>query len=115
MSGSYREETAKHKAARQASLAVDAPRTRGVPNRRNTKRWCHGKVGVEHKLVVKPYAEVKGELGFRDIFKGWLIQYCVECGKNTATYHPSAVTGPVTPIPAWVAEHLAKVSAASSL
>lgn len=89
------------KAARQ-TLVDDAPKTRSVPNRRNTRRWCKGKVGAEHKSVVGTWRALK-HTGGRDfhgtLFHGGLIRYCSECGKEIETFLP--MRGSSRPTPDW--------------
>jgi hypothetical protein len=85
------------KAARQ-TLVDDAPKTRSVPNKRNTKLWCKGKVGVEHKPVVGTWRAAKNWSG-PNIFHGGLIQYCSECGKEIAQFLP--MRGSARPTPEW--------------
>lgn len=91
------------KATRQTPVD-DAPRTRGVPNKRDTKRWCRGKVGVEHKLAVKTYRELKGTGGMA--FQGWLVRYCSGCGKEIEQFVPPwRGSASSKPIPKWAEEY----------
>jgi hypothetical protein len=77
--------SAARKAIRQ-SLNSDVSRTRSIPNTRDTKQWCKGKIGVEHKLAVKTYLDLKNWTS--PGFEGWLVRYCATCGKELATYAP---------------------------
>jgi hypothetical protein len=66
---------------------------------KNTKRWCRGKVGREHKPVCRNYADDAGT-----IFKGWKILVCESCGKHLEYYFPGS-WGKRNPVkPAWVCE-----------
>jgi hypothetical protein len=85
-----------------------------VPNKRDTKRWCKGKVGVEHKPAVKTFSEIKNWQGFgdrkaTDLWQGWLVQYCTGCGKELDHYTPpygdvAKYRKPPPPPPAWATE-----------
>lgn len=66
-------------------------------SKRNTKRWCRGVVGREHKLECRPYTP--GDTG---IFKGWRILACVVCGKQVDHYYASALGRRNNPKPDWV-------------
>jgi hypothetical protein len=113
---SWREGAVAVKAARQAPVVDDAPATRHVPNKRDTKRWCKGKVGREHKPAVKTYSELKNWQGIKgmatDIWQGWVVQYCTECGKELDHYSPpwgnvALYRKPPPPPPAWAEEYFA--------
>lgn len=49
--------------------------------KKNTKRWCRGKVGVEHVLEC-----VKKEYYSCSVF---YVHACTTCGKELAWWHPS--------------------------
>jgi hypothetical protein len=78
----------------------DARHTKGpddkikpTPAKKNTKKWCRGKVGIEHKPVCRDYSEVKRtglEMFGRkvNLYKGWKLLVCAACGKELATYYP---------------------------
>lgn len=56
-------------------------------SKRDTKRWCRGKVGVEHTPECKVYVDVKGYTGMmRNGLKRWRLLVCTTCGKELATY-----------------------------
>ena len=70
----------------------------GGSNKKNTKRWCKGKVGREHKPECRNYSNDVGNL-----FKGWRILVCTDCGKHLDYYFPSSLWR--TPAkPDWVTE-----------
>lgn len=69
--------------ARHALGDVHAGKT---PNRKDTKRWCRGKVGREHATAVGTHAEVKG---WNAIFATWQVLYCTECGRELDVYYGS--------------------------
>ena len=72
----------------------DVPRVRG---KRNTKKWCRGKPGVEHKLVCRDYNEVKrtmvGTPLEGKVYKNWRVLMCAECGKEIDYYMPLDIEG----------------------
>lgn len=72
------------------------------PAKKDTKRWCRGKVGVEHKTECRVYRDVKNAYAGKggDFLKGWRVLVCTECGKELATHYPfgAAKKDP----PAWV-------------
>jgi hypothetical protein len=53
-------------------------------SKKDTKHWCKGKFGKEHKLIVKSFAELKKATWL----PGCYVQYCEECGKECAYYYP---------------------------
>ncbi len=63
-----------------------------VPNKRNTKKWCKGKVGVEHKPECMEYAEVKKTT--HDFYKSWRILVCTVCGKELDIYYATKKNKP---------------------
>lgn len=68
------------------------------PAKKDTKKWCAGKVGREHTLEVKNYSEGKG---WGPIFGNWWVQYCSTCGKDFESYRPfSGLTS--KPPPKWL-------------
>lgn len=68
------------------------------PARKNTKRWCRGKEGIEHVPKCMPYGD-----GAALFLKEWRALVCVTCGKQMDYYAP-----PLDPIryprvkPKWV-------------
>lgn len=61
-----------------------------LPKKKDTKRWCKGKVGVEHQLKCYSYDELKnknsslaGSFG-----KDWKILACTVCGKEIDRWYP---------------------------
>lgn len=49
-------------------------------SKKNTKRWCRGKVGKEHKIIHQPHPTY-GKFGTH-------VDRCDECGKELKTYWP---------------------------
>ena len=60
--------------------------------RKDTRRWCKGKVGVEHTSVCMSYEEAKRVKDDVSMISAhhrgrWLV--CTTCGKELAFYYPS--------------------------
>lgn len=73
--------------AARGSLDLDLPRGRV---RKERRRWCRGKVGVEHTLAIRPndpkWHYSKQECGYSKNLprKPWLCyeqEFCTDCGK----------------------------------
>ena len=111
----WKESARKHKTFVQGGAEASA---KPVGNKRkNRKKWCRGKEGVEHQPVCTDYNTVKrhctpdgwkgGELG-----KGWRLLVCSVCGRELDYYYPMewnilSKDGTLThrepdPPPAWV-------------
>ena len=76
-----------------AARRRDARNTKDPVNRapggsnRDTKRWCRGKVGVEHTAECRVYVETKGLAGLMgSALKRWRVLVCTTCGKELATW-----------------------------
>jgi hypothetical protein len=80
---------------------------------KKTKRWCRGKVGVEHKPVVSNYAAL-GKLAWLPGAERWLVLYCSACGKELDSYTPPHEDRPTfiskRRPPPWASKHLASKS-----
>lgn len=63
----------------------DAP-TPGASERKNTKRWCRGKIGVEHQAECRGYNETKRQ-GLARHSNSWRVLVCSECGKELKTWY----------------------------
>ena len=68
--------------------------------KKNTNKWCRGKVGVEHKTKCVNYRDTKNtHVGSSFEFsKGWKLLICTECGKELKRYYPFIKGRP----PEWV-------------
>ena len=67
------------------------------PAKKDTKKWCSGKVGREHTLEVNNYSKAKGWSSV--IFGNWWVLYCTTCGKELEYYHPGLRARPA---PQWL-------------
>jgi hypothetical protein len=63
-------------------------------SKKDTKKWCAGKMGREHTLEVKSFKDSKG---WRTHFSNWWLLYCSKCGKEVDTYTPSWLTNKGAP------------------
>lgn len=91
---------------RTAAARRDARHTASEPTKpthrakKDRKRWCRGKVGVEHKGECRRYDEVKNAPSY---FGDWRILVCVECGKELDLWMPPRDGWPLSdPKPEWV-------------
>jgi hypothetical protein len=101
---SWREGATVRRDARRTAVD-DTPKTRGLSSR-DTRRWCKGKIGVEHKHEVKPWSDLKKH-GF---VLDWLVLFCSTCGKDLDRYippHPNWTRKP-KPTPEWAAKYIAE-------
>lgn len=57
---------------------------RAPSKRKNTSRWCKGKVGREHVYAWHPMTEAK-RMTYMD---GWDVEVCDNCGRNRNWRHP---------------------------
>ena len=56
--------------------------------KKDRRRWCRGKVGVEHLPECRDYRDVK-RAGFPyPLFEGWKVLVCKTCGKELAWWAP---------------------------
>lgn len=63
----------------------DAQVAKPKASKKDTKRWCKGKEGREHKTEVRSYKDAKGVKWAHD---GWFILICTACGKELDRYWP---------------------------
>jgi ribosomal protein S25 len=72
-------------------------------SKKNTKKWCRGKVGVEHKLECKKYNDVKNMSIIAQYYINARILICTVCGKELDAYLPhSNIFFKSKPKPEWV-------------
>lgn len=77
-SNNYRASGLKRKDAKHTKLD---DRHLPVSGKKDTKKWCGGKVGREHKLKCL----AKGWRGVRVV---WYALACTECGKELKVWYP---------------------------
>lgn len=94
---SYKAASLEYKHARQGGVDVRPPSN----SKKNTKRWCKGKAGVEHTGECKAYDDVKHS-GLK--CPEWKILVCKTCGKELDNYWPYPADWNLKPIakPEWV-------------
>lgn len=91
-----RESANRRRDARQAKVPdVRAPSV----TRRDTKKWCRGKIGVEHKPVCVAYNDLKNSSVHAP---DWKILICTACGKQLAHWWPSPFRPTTEQAPDWV-------------
>lgn len=81
MVSDWKERSIKRRDARNTK----EPETRapGGANKKNTKRWCKGKVGREHKPECRVYSHAP-----RGLSINWRVLVCAGCGKHMDFYFP---------------------------
>ena len=55
---------------------------------KDTRKWCRGKVGVEHKPVCVAYGELKSTTATTPISREWRTLVCTECNKHLDHWCP---------------------------
>lgn len=60
----------------------------GQTRHKDKKRWCKGKVGVEHTPVCMPYRKHHGLAVLDGAMKNWRELVCSRCGKVLDYYYP---------------------------
>lgn len=91
----WRESANRRRDQRQTKLPIiRAPSC----SKKNTKRWCRGKVGVEHKPICVVYDDLKN----RKVYAPWRVLICSACKKELDHYYPSPFRTLPAPPPAWV-------------
>lgn len=63
----------------------DQPSVPKHKTKKDTKKWCKGKVGLTHEFKSKPYHVVTGLSFMKD--SHWIIDVCINCGKRTSMRH----------------------------
>lgn len=58
----------------------EIPRHKG--KKKNTKKWCKGKIGVRHK-----FSREQKSFKFASISWSWIEKTCTVCGKVTNVYN----------------------------
>lgn len=85
---------AKRQAERNAKLEIRPP----AVSRRNTKRWCRGRVGIDHDPKCVSYNDLKNAT----YAPGWKVLVCGKCGKQLDHWWPSPWRPNNDQPPAWV-------------
>ena len=63
---------------------------RPTPGKKDTRSWCRGKKGREHRPECLTYREAKGiaKDWMPDFASAWRLLVCAECGKELARWSP---------------------------
>lgn len=83
-------------------LARDVRKTDARPaavTGKKTKRWCRGKIGVEHVVAV-----MRSSVGYAKANEPPFMytRYCTACGKNIASFFDFSFAGKKLEPPEWV-------------
>lgn len=92
----WRERANKRRDERQTKVPVVRPPS---ASKRDTKKWCRGKVGIAHKPVCVDYNDLKRS----NYYTGWKVLVCEACQKQLDHYWPSPFCPPAErpAPPAW--------------
>lgn len=95
----YKEENIKRRDERQTKIS-DEPTQSLKPSskKKDTKKWCKGKIGVEHQLKCVKYTDAKNLDHIRPRQISWRILVCTVCGKELEIYYGRTTK----PKPDWV-------------
>ena len=55
---------------------------------KDIRKWCRGKIGVEHKPVCMAYGDLKNTTGTTPISREWRVLVCTECDKHLDHWYP---------------------------
>lgn len=101
-----KEGASKRRDVRNVKDAEEVPKVDGA--KKKTRKWCKGKVGVEHTLVCRNYVDVKygGSYVIGDnvtsLYQDWKLLMCSTCGKELEFWYPLFRNDPNVHPPAWV-------------
>ena len=90
-------------AQRRDARATPGPedeKSSGVRKHKDKKRWCKGKVGVEHTPACMPYKHRYPSTVMGGAQTRWRELVCTKCGKILDYYYPFKSSK--KPKPAWV-------------
>jgi hypothetical protein len=94
----WRERSNKRRDERQTKVPViRAPSA----SKKDTKKWCRGKAGVEHKPVCMTHDEWENRSQSSAWSKDWRVLVCEDCGKQLDYWWPVPFMKGAAP-PAWL-------------
>jgi hypothetical protein len=97
----WKESATRRRDARQTKAPdIRAPSA----SKKNTKKWCRGKVGAEHKPVCVSYNEWENRRTWAKWSKDWKVLICSECGKQLDYWWPNTIISEKKPCPDWARE-----------
>jgi hypothetical protein len=108
MSSDWRVRANERRDARHTKTPVEVPKPAAANKKKDTRRWCRGKVGVEHTPKCVDYGEAKHAptdyCGHPvNHYEGWKLLICTTCGKELDRFCPWRWVGEELPKPpAWV-------------
>jgi hypothetical protein len=80
---SYKETATERRDDRSAK---DEIKEKPLHKKKNTKKFCKGKIGKEHELEVRNYSDLN-KRSF-PVNKDWKILMCKNCGEELDVYFP---------------------------
>ena len=99
MSSDWKESARKRHIERHTALPEIRP---PGGSRKNTRKWCKGVKGREHKSVCRSYAEIQNSVERGEWSREWRVLVCTNCGKHLDNYWPMPRFKLKTLKPDWV-------------
>lgn len=84
MASDWRDRANKRRDERNTKVDDESHKTKR--SKKDTIRWCKGKVGREHMPKCFPHKSMS--INNKNIFDGWYDLVCSACGKTIDTYRP---------------------------
>lgn len=97
----WKERANRRRDLRQEKTPNEVPPPGAASAGKDTKRWCRGKVGVEHQPKCMGYNDLKGGGRIASMSRDWKILACTVCGKELAYWYPFG-SRKNNPKPEWV-------------
>lgn len=60
------------------------PEVPKTPRKKNKRKWCKGKEGIEHKVIKRPWTKYGTRVGWGG--KVFMEEVCEVCGKQLKLY-----------------------------
>lgn len=98
-----RKDSADRRDERHDRSSTEVPK---ASSRKDKKRWCRGRIGVQHRPVCRRYQEVKNVQA--EYTKNWRLLVCSVCGRELDHWYPISFSRvglgsrPPPPPPSWV-------------
>lgn len=74
--------------SRMTDQAIKKQEPKNIRNKKNTKKWCKGKVGKEHEYVIGRHQEAKDRdqchYAFNAFWYCYHVEICKNCNKQNA-------------------------------
>jgi hypothetical protein len=85
MGSEYRESAIRRRDERQTKVPIIR---RPSGSKKDTRKWCRGRIGVEHKPQCVSHDEWENRQDGSDWSKDWRVLVCEECGKQLDYWFP---------------------------